>query len=77
MRRLLLDVVQVEWMVLLVFCVVLWLGCRSVVFGQPVMIVEWLVLLQIVLGVLGVVVGLVQVVRLQSCLKLLVAVVAP
>ena len=65
MRRWLLSVVRVVWLVLLVFFVVLWRGCTSVVVGRLVVVAvgvaEWLGLLQTVLVVHGVVVGLVQV----------------
>ena len=65
MRRWLLSVARVVWVVLLVFFVVLWHGCTSVVVGHLVVVVvgvaEWLGLLQTVLVVHGVVVGLVQV----------------
>ena len=67
------------WVVLLVFCVVLWHGCNSVVVGRLVVVVvgvaEWLGLLQTVLVVHEMVVGLVRVAGLQGCLELLVEVV--
>ena len=60
-----MSVARVMWVVLLVFFVVLWHGCTSVVVGRLVVVVvgvaEWLGLLQTVLVVHGVVVGLVQV----------------
>ena len=75
----LLGVALVVWAVLLVFCVVLWRGYRSVVVGRPAVVVvgvaEWLGLLQTVLVVLEVVVGLVQVAGLQGCVELRVEVV--